>query len=282
MQKSSGLRIVDESRWLRGFTNLFQAANDSWWHTKRWLVQAGLWLVLLNGILALILWRIPSDTLPDMFASLGSITSMDDVVQNLLASSLIMYTILVGIGLPIAAIIAGQDAFIGERQSGTAAWVLSKPVTRPAFVLSRLAASTIGMLVTGVLLQGVVAYAQLSIRIGSWWPIAGFSGAMGLAFLNLLFYLTLTYMLGALLNNRGMVLGISLSTALIGPVLLRTLPVLKDITPWSFFLDQTDLPDGFALMLGQSSVSVTPIVLTALMCLVFVVITILRFQREEF
>jgi len=60
--------------------------------------------------------------------------------------------------LPIVAIIIAQDAIIGERQSGTAAWVLSKPVSRPAFILSKLVAGAIGLLVTGIVIQGVVAY----------------------------------------------------------------------------------------------------------------------------
>jgi ABC-2 type transport system permease protein len=185
-------------------------------------------------------------------------------------------------GFPIAAIIAGQDAIIGERQSGTAAWVLSKPVSRPAFILSKMAASTIGILVTGVVFQGVIAYIQLSLRIGSPWPVAGFWGAMGMAFLNYMFYLLLSYMLGSIFTYRGYVLGISLALALIGPTMLRSLPFFKDFTPWAFFMPISDeVPTGIALAFGQPLASATPIICTALMCLVFIVVAILHFEREE-
>lgn len=282
MENTSALKMVHEHGWLNGFANLFHAANSSFWGTRKWMIQAGLWLVLLNGP-ALFLWKIPADKISELYAALDSIKTMQAVQQNMLSVALILYVIFVAIGFPIAAIIAGQDAIIGERQSGTAAWVLSKPVSRPAFILSRLASRALGILIAGLVIHGVAVYAQLSLRIGSWWPAAEFAGAMGLAFLNTLFYLTLTYMLGALFSNRGAVLGISLSVALIGPVLLRSMPVLKDITPWTFFLDQSgNLPDGYALLLGQPAQSPIPIICTAVMCVLFTIVTILRFQREEF
>lgn len=283
MDNSSALRIVNEHGWLNGFTNLFTAANASCWRTRKWLVQAGFWLIFLDGMLAIFLWPIPPETISGFATSIGSIKAMEAVQLNLLASAMMVFTAFGGMGLPIAAIIAGQDAFIGERQSGTAAWVLSKPVSRPAFILSRLAANTIAMLVTGVVIPGVAAYIQLSIKTGSWWPVAGLSGAMGLAFLNVIFYLTLTYMLGSLFSSRGAVLGISLAIALIGPTILRSLPVLKELTPWSFFFNTTEnAPAALALMMGQSLESVTPIICTTLVSALFVVVSILRFQREEF
>lgn len=283
MDNSSSLRIVNDHGWLNGFTNLFTAANASWWRTRRWLVQAVFWLIFLDGMLAIFLWRIPPEIISESASSLGSIKAMEAVPLNLLASALMVFTAFGGMGLSIAAIIAGQDAFIGERQSGTAAWVLSKPVSRLAFILSRLAASTIAMLVTGVVVPSVAAYIQLSIKTGSWWPIAGFAGAMGLAFLNMIFYLSLTYMLGSLFSSRGAVLGISLAIALIGPTVLRTMPVLRDLTPWSFFFNTSEnAPAALALMMGQSLESVTPIICTALLSALFVVVSILRFQREEF
>jgi len=194
-----------------------------------------------------------------------------------------MFMTVCSLALPIAAIVAGQEAIIGERQSGTAAWLLSKPVSRPAFILSKLAASTLGMSVTAVAIQGAVAYSMLSLRIGTPWPLTGFLGSMGMVILNIFFYLTLTYMLGSIFSNRGPVLGISLALALVGPSYLRAIPVIKDITPWAFFVNITeDVPLGLGLALGRSPASVTSIIGTTLICLVFIAVTLLRFQREEF
>ena len=64
----------------------------------------------------------------------------------------------------IAVIIIMKDTLVGEKQSGTAAWVLSKPVSRPAFILSKLAANSIGVLATIVILPGVVAFILYRLR----------------------------------------------------------------------------------------------------------------------
>ncbi|MGE5123106.1 MAG: ABC transporter permease, partial [Acidobacteriaceae bacterium] len=215
--------------------------------------------------------------------ALGNVKTMQAAQDNPIAFAVMMFLTVGTLALPIAAIITGQEAIIGERQSGTAAWLLSKPVSRPAFILSKLAASTVGMSVTAVVIQGIVAYAILSIRIGKPWPVAGFLGSMGMVFLNLFFYLTLTYMLGSIFSNRGPVLGISLAMALVGPSFLRTMPIIKDITPWGFFLNITqDVPLGLGLALGQTPASVIPVIGTAVICLAFIVVALVRFQREEF
>jgi len=282
MENTNGLRMVNERVWWVGFANLFHANNAKWWRTKKWITQTVFWLLFVNGMLASMIWSIPAEIIPGAFASLGSIKTMDGVQQNLIASVLMNFLAMYALAIPVGAIIAGQDSIIGERQAGTAAWILSKPVSRSAFILSKLAASTIGILITGVVIQGVLAYIQLSLRIGSPWPIAGFLGVMGLILLSLFFYIALAYMLGAIFSNRGIVLGISLAVALMGPSMLRSLPVIKEITPWTFFIPAVDeVPSGLALAFGQTPELVLPIIGTALFCLVFIVIALVRFQREE-
>jgi ABC-2 type transport system permease protein len=282
METTSSLREVNARGWRMGFANLFHEATGSFWHTKKWLIQTALWFLILNGMF-LGIWSIPSKTISEAMASFVNITSLNAAMMHPFGYYFMQYFLICSLGLPVAAIIAGQDAIISERQSGTGAWVLSKPVSRVAFILSKLAASTISLLVTGILVQGVGIFAQLSGKIGSAWPIAEFAGAMGLIFLNLMFYLTLTFMLGALFTNRGVVLGISLAAALAGTLMLYLVPIIKEITPWGFFYSALDdMPPGLALALGQPAGSVIPIIGTGLMCVIFIVVTILRFQREEF
>jgi ABC-type transport system involved in multi-copper enzyme maturation permease subunit len=127
-----------------------------------------------------------------------------------------------GVAVSIAAISMAQDAILGERHSGTAAWVLSKPLRRPAFILAKLIAYGLGFLATGVVLPGVIAYFQI-INVGMpQLSLFGFAGAMELVYLNLLFYLTLALMLATLFHGRGAVLGITLGL-LIGPSLILTI-----------------------------------------------------------
>ncbi len=284
MENTNELRMVNERGWPMGFANLFHEANGSFWRTRTWLVQVVLWLIMLNGMFAIFLWKTPPEVGAETVASIESLSSLEAIQQDLTASAFAVFLVYCGMGLPIAAIIFGQDAIIGERQSGTAAWVLSKPVSRPAFILSRLLARTIGILVTGVVIQGVIAYIQVSFKIGAPWPIAAFWGAMSLVFLNFIFYLTLTFMLGTIFKSRGPVLGIGLAMAIVGPAILaKMLPFCNVFTPWSFLLPVSeDMPLGLALAFGQPLASVTPIVGTVLACLVFTVVAILRFRREEF
>lgn len=187
MESTNTLRIVNEHGWRMGFANLFQVASGSFWRTKKWLIQIGIWLLCLNGMLASFLWQIPADMLSRAAASLGNIKTMAAAEDNPIAFAVMMFLMVCSMALPIAAIVAGQEAIIGERQSGTVAWLLSKPVSRPAFILSRLAVSAVGMLVTAVVIPGAVAYGMLSLKIGAPWPIAGFLAAMGMSFLKLIF-----------------------------------------------------------------------------------------------
>jgi len=253
-----------EQNWRMGFANMFAKENISWWRTRRWWIQCLLWLVILNGNIELN-WR-------------GNST---------LANIGMAFLTTAGMTLPIAAISLAQDAILGEKHSGTAAWVLSKPLRRPAFVLSKLIAYAFGFLVCGIVLPGVVAYFQLT-RIGmpqlSPWR---FAGAMGLVYLNLLFYLTLTMMLATLFNGRGAVLGISYGLALTGLLSVmfartKLLVFLLKIMPWQLTISATNDPLAARLAVGACLPTLTPIIATALWCIVFVVVAVWRFCREEF
>jgi ABC-2 type transport system permease protein len=281
MDNTSRLRILNGRGWSSGFGNLFQASSAGFWHTKKWIIQPIVWLIILNAVL-LQIWSTPADIIPELLASYQASFSIELLVQNPLGLALMNFFLFASILPAVTAVIAGQDALIGERQSGTAAWVLSKPVSRSAFILSKMTASTIGLFFTGVLIPGAAAYLQLSVWSKTAWSM-GFFGAMGLVFLNLFFYLSLTYMLGSLFNNRGIVLGISLALAIIGPLYLYSVPVLNVITPWTLLMPLGGgMSQGIALTFGQAPEPVLPIIGTVVMCLVFIVVTLWRFHREEF
>jgi ABC-2 type transport system permease protein len=265
MATNAELLPVRESGWRMGFANLLRKETGAWWRTRTWLFQCLLWMAILNGLLAMLLWG--TGERPDP------------------AEAVEVFLIISGIALPIAGLIAGQDALIGEKQSGTAAWILSKPVSRPAMVLTKLIADGLGFLVTTVVVQGLVAYVQLSAAAGRAWPVAGYAAALGLVFLNLLFYLTLTLMLGALFSSRGPVLGIGFGL-LFGYQLVIGLAngVLAYVGPWALVVSTPIAPTplSVALARGQPLASVVPIVVTALWCLVFTIVAVWGFSREEF
>jgi ABC-2 type transport system permease protein len=265
---------VRERGWQMGFANLLRKELGAWWRTRMWWMQALIWLAILNGMVAMMLWGVPDE---------GG-ANPGDLMSAAPTRGLFIFLIFCGIALPVAALIVGQDALIEEKKSGTAAWVLSKPVSRAAMVLTKLIAHGFGFLVIAILLQGLVAYLQI-MAAGGKVTVPNFLAALGLVYLNLLFYLTLTLMLGALFAGRGGVLGIAFGL-LFGYQIFIGLAngIIAYIGPWALVV-QTPLssePLSVLAAVGQPLPTVVPIVVTALWCVVFTAVAVWRFGREEF
>lgn len=284
MASASPLQAVEGGGRLQGFGNLLRRENAAWWRTWTGWIQSVLWLIVLNGLLAAALGSPVqrAGSAPPSAPAPGSVPTFQEIMGNSLSTGMFLFVLIAGIAVPIAAIILGQDAIIGEKHSGTAAWVLSKPVSRPAFILAKVCGHALGFLVAFALLQGAVAYLQIS-RAGGASP-SGFAGAMGLLYLNVLFYLTLTLMLGTFFKGRGPVLGITLSLLLGYKVFVGIAPGLTIITPWAMVLDVIpgQLPLTMTLALGLPLPTVTPVIATLVWCAAFVAVAIWRFRREEF
>src|SRR5512147_1807154 len=125
---------------LMGFANMLAKENAAWWRTRRWWIQA----------------------LVAIFFVLGSTVANHQLGGSSIERIASFNTLWVFAAvLPIAAILLGQDTILGEMHSGTAAWVLSKPLRRPAYVLAKLIAHGLGLFVAWVALPGVVGYLQL-------------------------------------------------------------------------------------------------------------------------
>ncbi|HET7089694.1 MAG TPA: ABC transporter permease subunit [Anaerolineae bacterium] len=262
MAATSALQPVREKGWRSGFANLLSKENGAWWRTRRWLVQTIIWVAILNGILATILFAEGVADPPSEGASLFMILSLAV--------------------LPMGVIIIAQEAIIDEKRSGTAAWVLSKPVSRAAFILSKLIAHGLGLLVTGVVIPGTIAFILLSAAGGSIAP-GDFVAALGIAFLNVLFYLTLTLMLGTLFDGRGAVIGIPMAFLFSYQIFVGLAPWLADITPWGFLVGAGSPVTPIAqVALGQGALPLAPILATALWCVLFMSVALWRFAREEF
>ncbi len=207
-------------------------------------------------------------------------TAVDaDAINFLITSSLFV---------PIIVVILAQDAILNERHSGTTAWVLSKPLQRPAFILSKLIAYGLGFLATWVLIPNIIFYLQLVAAGREGLSILGFVGIIGLSYLNLLFYMTLALMLATLFNNRAPGLGITLLIAWMGPLQIlakpmqRYVPWLEDILPWKLIGGVGEAPLAGYLALGAPLPTVVPIIATVLWCVLFVGVAIWRISREEF
>jgi ABC-type transport system involved in multi-copper enzyme maturation permease subunit len=249
--------------WRTGLANLLGKENRAWWASRRWLVQSLLWTVLINGTVALnLFWDADPET--RLSVAIGQLFQVG------------------ALALPVGAILLAHAETVSERQLGVTEWLLSKPVSRAAYVLSKLLAHGFGVLVILVGLQGAIAYGLGWLATGEPFPLSPYLvGMAGLA-VNTLFYLALTLMMGVLTANRPLLLGVSLGTHFGGVMaisfLAKFLGRFAMLTPWSLFQVLPAAALGAPLPLSIW----TPIGVTAVLSVVCVAVTLARFERLEF
>ena len=258
MAANSSFELVSGRGWLRGFGNLLGHELARWWKTRMWWIQCLLWAVLTVALLNL--WGEADRSFAVM-----------------------MFGQLTGIFQAVGVIVIMQGALVGEKIDGRAAWILSKPATRPAYLLSKLVAYSLGVLVTMVLLSGAILYGVWLVQgVAVPRPIS-FLGVLGIVFLSHLWYLTLTLMLAVLFNNRIVILGISGGLLALSDNLARY-PVLRNILPWNLIAEGwgTKQSSVIALLSDQPIHSFIPtIAVVAAECVLFVLIALWRFSRQE-
>ena len=117
-----------------------------------------------------------------------------------------------------AAILLGMSTVARERERGTAALVLSKPVSRPAFLGSKFASFVVTLLV-GVVVADLADYAYTAALFEAM-NIAGFVACCALIFVGIAVYGAVTFfastLIGSTLPAAGVGLGAYILTAVIG------------------------------------------------------------------
>ncbi|MCP5098450.1 MAG: ABC transporter permease subunit [Chloroflexi bacterium] len=262
MTTNNTFQLVNERGWRRGLGNLLRAEMGTWWKTSSWWVQALIWVGVVNVSIASVIW--------------GSAKNAPEGLALFALFSCLFPT--------IAIIVILQDAIIGEKELGTAAWVLSKPVSRTAFVVAKLIAHSLGVLVTMTLLPGLVAYIQISLAGGTWLNPLNFIAGLGVIWLYQLFFLTLTLMLGVLNDQRAAVIGIPLALAFGTQLLIGMVPALQFVLPWRLAVgaENETLSVIESVILGTAPFSWLPVVAVAAFVVGFTAVAIHQFQREEF
>lgn len=275
---SADLNLQRRKEWggLRGFSNLFRKENGAWWLTRRWWINMLLWTTLLCGLTAIMLFA-PNEEVNQ--ASEAEITQAGGLAAYSLSLALSVFFEFGGPMLAIGTIILAQDMIICERQSGLAEWLLSKPVTRRAYIMAKAAANAPPLLIIFVGLPSALVYAMVSFRIDASYALAPFLSAVGILTLHTLFYLTLTLMLGTIFNNRAPILGIALGSVLGGGLLGGFIKPLFYLTPWMLpkvaWLSST----GQAVPTDLSAAS---LIATALWIVVFILVSLSKFEKMEF
>jgi ABC-2 type transport system permease protein len=264
MSGNSAFELVNERGWRRGMGGMLRSEFSRWWQTRMWWVQCLIWVGLIGFMLSAVLFSTP-DAPPS-----------EEVA--------VLYAIFAGLFPAVGVVIIMQGVVVGEKKEGTAAWVLSKPVTRPAFMMSKVIANSLGVLATMVILPGSIAYILNAAVTGTPWNLPGFLAALGVIFLSHFFFLSLTLMLGTLFSSRGPVIGIALGLLFLQQNLIGWQPFLGDVLPWKLVIPIGEQLDAVApcLLVGSHNYSPNLVVVVALESLLFLLIGLYRFSREEF
>ena len=262
MEGDPSLRSVSAGGVFCGLKNKTREENGRWWHTRKWLVQTGFWLLLINGVSLAALFQLRQ----------GADFSLDEMVG--------VFTGLMGWMVAFGVIILTQSDVVEEKQSGTAEWVLSAPLSRSSFILSKVLVSLAWLFALVVALQCVVfSLVMIAFNVGVI-PLSGLLLGIGLQGLALAFWLSLSIMLGTFFKSRSPVIGVPL----VFLFLQRLVPTLFGSASASISLALPErLPEYSAnALMGSALPSGVPIVVLGVACITFVVLSIIRFSREEF
>jgi ABC-2 type transport system permease protein len=259
------LQPLPERQMLSGFRNMLRIENSRWWNMRNILKQSLVWLASVSFILAM----------PVIVAPM-----MGESEPMLLEESLSIFMGVFPMVLAIGSVILLQGSLVGEKQSGTAAWILSNPISRTSYILSKLVANTGGIMSVGVILQGAVCYLILSFVDGAALPLVPYVTAMGLLALFTLFYISFTLMLGSFFNTRGPILGIAMMFAFLQDYLGQMLEaVIKGFT--SILPNRLNEAAG-AIILGSPLPSIVPVASNLIFIVLFIGLAIWRFDKTEF
>ncbi len=265
----SHFQLVAEKGWMRGLGNLLHGEFTAWFRSSRWWKHLIMWFSIINLMMVIM-----------VFSSAEATRRGEEGPPIYL-----MYEIFGGMFVAFGVMIIMQRVLVGEKHSGTAAWVLTKPVTRTSFVISRLLVNSIAILFTSVIVPGVLFYVTLGLfsDIG-WLSPLGFIAALLMVALHTFYWIALVLMMGTLSESSGVVMGVAIALYFIFwmgssyvHALLYISPLLLTFSPGPGI---TALFDSF--LTGAPVYSWFPLISTVVSCIIFIAVAILRFNRQEF
>jgi ABC-2 type transport system permease protein len=247
-----------------GFRNLVGKENGEWTTGPSLLAQGVIWVfvvTLISVVVAFIRGEMEPGYTPKDINDAGAL----------------MFFVLGSVASVIAVVANTQGAIIGERQLGTAAWVLSKPASRKAFVLAKLVVHFRWLLTVTLLFPAVVFYGLMTAISTLPPPPLLFLGGFAILALGLLFYLALSLLLGTIFESRGPLAGSVFGFMVGGFMIANYAPWLTAAFPWLFF------QSGYYLVTRGEipAYGLISIPATALWTVLFVLLALRRFERAE-
>ncbi|MFX0004427.1 MAG: ABC transporter permease [Candidatus Hodarchaeota archaeon] len=260
MSSNKALEQVVEKNWQRSFLNLVSVELGGWWKSKTWIWMTLLWVGVINGISAL--------------TFLGA----EDIDP---AALIFFYGFTNGLFPPIAVIIVLQESIVGEKKSGTALWILSKPVSRKVFIFAKWVGSSLNIFITMALIPAIVSFFEITLLSGQNFSFLSFLVVSFLFGLYLIFYISFTLMLGTFQSSAGAVAAIPMVFNFTQQFLI-SIPFVEYLLPTVIFLRIEGNPIIASIILGEDIFSILPIIITGALIILFLLIAFWRFEKEEF
>lgn len=258
MSEQEGFILVEEQGWRMGLSNMARKEFKAWFGTSTGWKQALLWTVVLS------------------FISVSGTIQIPEL-------GLTLFVLTGTVFMTIGTIIQSQEFILEEKRTGSAAWVLSKPLSRTAFIFAKLIPNAVNLTVSFVLIPGVVVFVLVSILSGAILPFTFFLGLVPMA-LWVIFLLFFTICLGTFFEKEGQVMGppfISLFLLF----QLGGMQYIGELSPFGLWVVAQYYIGSGVQMSFQPSPALpigTTIVATLVVLALLAIISIWRFKREEF
>ena len=189
------------------------------------------------------------------------------------ADAVIQFTKNMGQFGVLIAILLAMGAVATEKERGTAAFILTKPVTRAAFIAAK-AAAIGGLLALALAIAGALAWVYTTILFESL-PGGGYAAAVGLVWLSLAVFAALTLLLSVVARSALVAGGIGLGLVF-GTGILSALPGIGAYMPTSLW--------GAADQLALGTVPdplVGPVLVNVLLAVGAIALAAAIFRRQE-
>ena len=252
-----------------GFTVMFRKELLEAWRSQRLLVVAVIFLLL--GIIS----PVGAKYLPELLKTLGAgqqgvqiivpAPTVNDAITQFLKN-------VAGTGVFVALLLP-MGVIVREKEQGTASFVLTKPVSRQAFLAAK-ALALCAVLTIGVALATVAAYFYTAVLFQPV-PIGAFLGCALLILLSLLVYASFTFLGSALMPSPLAAVGVGLAAWLV----LSLLGILPHVGPYT----PAGLVEAAGAVARGMATEQLPLSVIANLGLILVVLlgTWIAFSRQE-
>lgn len=250
---------------LLGLGNLTRREVDAW-TGRAWYRQALVWSLILGGLLAAMVWLVPAL----VEGTPGAGEAIDDV-----ENAALQFPDLAAAVIAVGVVLLTQGVLLDERRNGVLEWLLSKPLARPAVVLSKFLGVGAGLLVTVVLVPWTVVHAVLSLAAGELWSLGAGLAVVALFSLVVAFHLALVLAVSTLTSSRVLILAIPIVAIVSSDGIAGVVPEVFHVLPWSLgALASVVLAEGVL-------VSAWPIVATVGWTVLLLAVAAVALERDE-